>query len=287
MHSRGKSCRFLTTRGLRTRSCTHCFSPMPARDESISRRHFLAAVLSAATAAGCGTPVNGSENSGYGRLSARPANPGNESIGTGLNPLGLESGRDGLLYVPATHQRGQKLPLVVYLHGAGGSSVVAVGVLQSEAESRGFALLVPDSRDFTWDIIRFGVYGPDVSYINRALEKVFSGLTIDASKIVLAGFSDGASYVLSLGLTNGDLFSRLIAFSPCILEPAETRGSPQIFISHGTSDEILNIDRCGQRLTTELRASGRTVVLEEFDGGHTIPAEVKTHALEWAGLSRA
>ena len=37
---------------------------------------------------------------------------------------------------------------------------------------------------------------------------------IDPSRIAMAGFSDGASYSLSVGLANGDLFSAVFGFSP-------------------------------------------------------------------------
>jgi phospholipase/carboxylesterase len=36
--------------------------------------------------------------------------------------------------------------------------------------------------------------------------------------VALGGFSDGASYALSLDLTNGDLFASLIAFSPGFIQ---------------------------------------------------------------------
>ena len=37
---------------------------------------------------------------------------------------------------------------------------------------------------------------------------------VDPSRVAVGGFSDGASYALSLGLTNGDLFTHVLAFSP-------------------------------------------------------------------------
>lgn len=57
-------------------------------------------------------------------------------------------------------------------------------------------------------------FGPDVLYLNKALHHVFNRYSIDPSRLAVAGFSDGASYALSLGVANGDLFSHIIAFSP-------------------------------------------------------------------------
>ena len=52
-----------------------------------------------------------------------------------------------------------------------------------------------------------GRYGSDIAFIDRALAQIFNRNAIDPSKVAIAGFSDGASYALSVGLTNGDLFT--------------------------------------------------------------------------------
>ena len=74
-------------------------------------------------------------------------------------------------------------------------------------------MLAPNSLDNTWDAIGDS-FGPDVKFLNRALELVFEKLPIDATRVVMGGFSDGASYAISLGLLNGDLFKGVMAFSP-------------------------------------------------------------------------
>ena len=69
------------------------------------------------------------------------------------------------------------------------------------------SVLAPDSRGTTWDAIREG-FGDDVTFIDRALEHVFARVSIDPARVTVGGFSDGASYALSLGLANGDVFPR-------------------------------------------------------------------------------
>ena len=56
--------------------------------------------------------------------------------------------------------------------------------------------------------------GLDYVAINRALEEASARCAIDRNRLAIGGFSDGASYALSLGLANGDVFSFVIAFSP-------------------------------------------------------------------------
>lgn len=62
----------------------------------------------------------------------------------------------------------------------------------------GVILVAPDSRGETWDAV-MRVFGPDVAYIDEALKKVFAQYNIDSSHMCLAGFSDGGTYVYSLG----------------------------------------------------------------------------------------
>jgi phospholipase/carboxylesterase len=95
------------------------------------------------------------------------------------------------------------------------------------------------------------------------------------------GFSDGATYAVSLGLINGDLFRRVAAFSPGFVVNSRARGKPRVFLSHGTNDDILPIDRCGRVVAAGLRKRGYDVTFREFNGGHEVPAAIATEAMAW------
>jgi phospholipase/carboxylesterase len=152
--------------------------------------------------------------------------------------------------------------------------------LGSTPEEAGVAVLAPNSRDITWDAIR-STFADDVNYLNRALELTFAKVAIDPARMALGGFSDGASYAISLGLINGDLFNNIVAFSPGFVIDGDAHGKPRFFISHGTRDHILPIDSCGRRIAAELKANGFEVNFREFDGDHEIPADVAREALAW------
>ena len=126
-----------------------------------------------------------------------------------------------------------------------------------------------------------GSYGPDVEFIDRALEQTYDHVAVNAEHLAVAGFSDGASYALSVGLTNGDLFTHAIAFSPGFAAPADRRGRPPLFVSHGTRDRVLPIERCSRRIVPQLEREGYEVRYREFDGPHTVPETVAREALEW------
>jgi predicted esterase len=117
--------------------------------------------------------------------------------------------------------------------------------------------------------------------IDRALEWTFCRYSVDPACMAVGGFSDGASYALSLGLTNGDLFTHVFAFSPGFMAPAARGGSPRIFITHGTHDQVLPIDVCSRRIVPQLERSSYQVRYREFEGGHRIPPEMVREALEW------
>jgi phospholipase/carboxylesterase len=214
-----------------------------------------------------------------GRLQARPKVP-SEAGASGLYPLGLDGKRDGLLYVPATYQADQSLPLILMLHGAGGDAEGGLKLIQNLANRFKTIVLAVDSRQQTWDVI-INRYGADITFIDQALTQTFNRYEIDPKRVAIAGFSDGASYALSVGITNGDLFTHAIAFSPGFIAPVDQIGQPQLFISHGTDDRVLPIDRCSRRIVPQLQRAGYYLRYEEFNGGHSVPKEIAQAAFEW------
>ena len=68
------------------------------------------------------------------------------------------------------------------------------------SRAAGVILLAPESRQSSWDFIASGSFGPDVAFINGALEAVFAQYNVQPSNVGLEGFSDGASYAIMLGV---------------------------------------------------------------------------------------
>ncbi len=213
------------------------------------------------------------------RLFARP-NPITEAGLPGIHQLPIGRKRRALLRVPEGLSNERQAALAVMLHGAGGNADHGLGILSPYAERAGLIVLAPESRKTSWDLISDSRYGPDVKFIDECLKFVFSRYQIDPRRIALGGFSDGASYALSLGLSNGSLFRYLLAFSPGFMAPLALDGNPFVFVSHGTQDQVLPIDSCSRRLVRALRSGGRRVEYYEFDGPHTVPDEYKKRAVE-------
>lgn len=200
---------------------------------------------------------------------------------TGLKPLRVGSKKDGLIYIPKNYTEKKPAALAVMLHGAGGTAEHGLSLLRKYAEDKNIILIAPASRNYTWDIIARDSFDADVIFIDQALALAFDHYEIDSTRIAIGGFSDGASYALSMGLTNGDLFTHVIAFSPGFAYTVQTNGSPEVFISHGTSDTVLPIDACSRRIVSQLKRNDIMVSYHEFDKGHEVPSGISKNAIEW------
>jgi phospholipase/carboxylesterase len=213
-----------------------------------------------------------------GHLRVKPKAPTSETP-PGEHPLRLGSDRDGVLIVPNGYRAGAPAPLAVMLHGAGGRAR-RVASLFSIANELGVIVLAPEARGGTWDAIHDS-YGPDIEFLERALEHTFDRCAIDSRRLAIGGFSDGATYGLSVGLASGDLFTHIIACSPGFIIRGGLNGKPKIYISHGTADQILPIDATSRRIAPRLKEFGYNVTYKEFEGPHSVPPPIAREAFEW------
>lgn len=245
-----------------------------------TRRRFLAASALAGVVAGCAARVPVPDDAAA-VLDARPAEgPGRSLPPPGTAPLGLVADGDPLLHVPEGLAAERPVPLVVALHGAGGDAAAGLAPLRTLAGERGLLLLAPSSRGPTWDAVRDG-YGADADLLDRALDRVFATVRVDAERVAVSGFSDGASYALGLGLANGALFRRVVAFSPGFVPRGPRAGRPAVFVSHGDADAVLPVARTSRRIVPALQEDGYDVTYREFAGPHTVPPEVAREAVDW------
>lgn len=198
----------------------------------------------------------------------------------GRNRLGIAEERDAILYVPATLNISKPVPLLIMFHGAGGFPEKVLPYLEEHAERHGFLLLAPHSTFVTWDIV-VGGHGPDLERLDQELAAVASRYAIDPLKLGFAGFSDGASYALSTGVTNGDIATHVIAFSGGFMNIFMQEGSPKIFIAHGLVDEQLPIATSGRANANQLKSAGYDVEYVEFNGLHVIQPAIVSMAIDF------
>lgn len=250
----------------------------------------LAAIVACSALAGCvgsadlGSPsaretVRVDDDDPY-RMTARPAERVRGAPPTGVLPLVPGSPGDGWLVVPAGYAPARPARLVLSLRGAGGEARAALRFFRDDVDAGNLILIAPEARDRTWDPALGGT-GEDAAFIDRALRRVFAHYAVDPRDVAVAGFSDGGSFALTLGLTNGDLFGSVIAFSPGFMDVRSAVGTPGVFVSHGTSDDTLPIERTSEPMVAQMRDAGYDVTFRTFAGEHGVPEPIAAEALRW------
>jgi predicted esterase len=139
---------------------------------------------------------------------------------------------EAFAFIPASVRQGRPAPLVVLLHGAGGRPADMIAPFRAEAEREGIVLVAPASRADSWDMIvglredsetarrTRAATGTaprlvdDPPRVRAAMAEIGRRVAIDPRRVALAGFSDGASYALTLGPLNPRVFPVILAFSP-------------------------------------------------------------------------
>jgi phospholipase/carboxylesterase len=214
-----------------------------------------------------------------GRLAFRlPPSPAEAPLPPGRHALTFPEGREAVLVVPEGLDLDQPVSLLVLFHGAGGQANKVLPFFVRWARARRFLLLAPQSMFPTWDIV-IGGHGPDLERLDTALQQVASHFRLDPAHLAFAGFSDGGSYALSVGLSNGDVVSHVIALSAGFMNTFTRHGAPRVFIAHGRSDTQLPFETSARTHALKLLEDGADLTLLPFDGEHVIVPEVVARAI--------
>src|SRR5690606_37152322 len=154
--------------------------------------------------------------------------------------------RDAVLYVPKSLDTSKPVPLLAMFHGAGGFAEKVLPFLEPLADEQGFLLLAPELQYETWAVLIPGSR-PHIERTDAAFAEVAARYTLDRGHFGFAGFSDGASYSLSIAISNGSIVTHVMAFSGGFMSVFMPDGKPQVFIAHGLVDEQLPIATSGRK----------------------------------------
>jgi len=173
-------------------------------------------------------------------------------------------------------------PVIVLLHGAGGNARPFAQEFKQDVEARGAILLSVQSAGQTWAIRKPSSKEPDVANIRAAIDRLSATASVDPKRISVMGFSDGASYALSVGMAYPDLFRSIVAFSPgYAFSPKRLYTDQRIFIAHGRRDRVLPADNARQ-IVKGLEAAGFDPEVHWFNGGHEIDPQLKQAGIDFA-----
>lgn len=269
-----------------------------APSRCLSRRTFVRAFV-VGVSSGIASSACRARNAAIGQPTAvlrpLPTATTNTSMNPGRHTVSLQHGQ-AALYVPASAGT-QRVPLILMLHGARGSGEEMLDRLLDNSGVLEAAVLAPTAHDETWDALipetdtlldgwsgsmSRGQFGRDIALLNEALALFVSQVAVEAGRMSVAGFSDGATYALAVGLANPGLFRRIAALSPGLLMDDASPARSSVYIAHGRGDRAFPIDRCGRRIANDLRRRGFDVTLREFEGGHELRRDVYHDAVSWA-----
>jgi phospholipase/carboxylesterase len=186
------------------------------------------------------------------------------------------------VYVPEDYDAGSAHPLLVALHGGSGHGRDFLWTWLREARTRGCILMSPTSVGDTWSLMEPHLDG---ERLVARIERAAAHWSIDRSRILLTGMSDGGTMSLLAGVAQAGPWTHVApisgSFHPMILEGArDLRGLP-VYLVHGALDWMFPVEMA--RATRDaLTAVGAAVHYREIeDLSHTYPREENARILDW------
>lgn len=211
--------------------------------------------------------------------------PREEASPTGQVRVEKESSR-ALLLTPDRIDPERRYPLVTVLHGAGRREEMLVRAYQAEPQARDALFLIPRSHHPTWDLIAANDR-PDLDFLEWAYDLIYRRYPVDAERQALIGYSDGASYALSVGLSNPDIFRAVMGWAAGFLVVDEANLSaedpkPSVLLEYGTHDPLFPFERVAIPMREQLERRGYAVHFRVDEGGKHWPSgEFQQEALDW------
>ena len=143
-------------------------------------------------------------------------------IATANDQVGVQEGsivwdgleRSYLIHIPSSYNKTKLMPLVIALHGGGGTAKDMVkltrGGFNTLADKEGFIVVYPDGINKHWNDSRNDMLATDVEEINDVgfisalIDYLVETLNVDPNNVYVIGMSNGAmmTYRLALELSN-------------------------------------------------------------------------------------
>jgi len=202
--------------------------------------------------------------------------------------------RTYLLFAPNTRAPAAGWPLVVALHGGGGTAeqMMSFSRFNAIAAREGFAVAYPQGTGRRWNDGRvFRGRGEtdadDVAFVRAVVADIATkGTALDRKRIFAAGISNGGFMSFRLACDAADLFAAVApvtATMPAALGPRCNPGAPvAVFVINGTADPLVPYAgghvRAMFSLRGEIWSTDRTVAFWAKHNGCAGPPDVRAMA---------
>ena len=166
-------------------------------------------------------------------------------------------GRTYRVVVPKGHDKTKPVPLVLAIHGGGGTAELfdrsAGGQFAREADARGWVVVFPQGIEKGWNDGR-KVQTPqgrrrakidDVGFLSAVIDRVHASHGIDRTRVYATGISNGGFMSIRLGL---DLADKIAAVAPVTaqLQAVHREKTPAhpvgLMVINGTKDPLVPYD---------------------------------------------
>lgn len=153
-----------------------------------------------------------------------------------------------LLYAPKSLPRGQRIPLVLMLHGSGNLAAHMPGFtgFDQYAESEHFIICYPQGIHRQWNDGRGDAFTDDVGFVGALLDELLRSYPIDPRRVYAAGFSNGAFFANTLACQLGDRVAAIACVGGTIAELLAGNCKPSRPVSvlyiNGSEDPLVPIN---------------------------------------------
>lgn len=194
-----------------------------------------------------------------------------------------EKNRSYALYVPENMEPGKSYPLVVILHGMGGSGEATLNAWVERLQGE-FIIACPTYPMGAW------WSRPAEDFILELVEKLKSDFPVDANRVFLAGLSNGAIGAYLTGMFHPDLFAGVAPIAGAVTERymhflVNLNNTP-VYMIQGKFDPIFPI-QYSRRIWKILSDMKYPVEYKEHEekgfahGGHFLPTSEVAGLYEW------
>ena len=214
-----------------------------------------------------------------------------------LSPAGLQSNlkitHNGknypyALYLPESTGTDEKIPLIVVLHGLGGSGANTLPAWVERFDKK-FAVLCPTYPMGAWWAL------PAEEMVLNLIDETRENYNIDSDRVFLAGLSNGAIGAYMIGMFYPDRFAGLIPIAGSITPRfmhflVNLRNTP-IYMIQGAHDPIfpIQLSRRIHKILSDMKYPVRYREHGEkglAHGGHFLPESEVPAMVEWIGKQK-
>jgi hypothetical protein len=215
----------------------------------------------------------------------KPVEPFEEAALVGDVHVEQGEGR-GVLLTPEPYDPNLQYPLFTIFHGAGRQDELLAKASRGQPNERQAFFFIPRSIAPTWDLI---VDGPavDVEFLEFAWDLIYRRYAIDPAQRCLIGYSDGASYALSMALSNPGYFAAAMVWAAGFVlldrNGYDQQGQKaRLYLEYGTHDQLFSFEEIALPMRDNLERAGHDVTFSVDEGGRHMPSgSFQREALDW------